>query len=981
MPAAATTPSPAVPTPAHPLHRTSASRASRLRRGQWALGLAVTLALALVQSTGFTRRTIELFSLDLRAQWFGASAPPSSSSIAVIAIDQQALDTVGRWPWPRERVAQMIDELRIAGARVVALDLLLDDPSLPRIVRDDAAPGGIRAVDDDQILADAIARHGSVVAAVSFPFDWALGNEAPPTAGPSRLSTPRVLEAVEGRPDAVDGPFDEAVDALRPLLPLDERDTSKGAAIDDLRLKLGVVRALAHHAPRSSILAPGDDAGGARWPVSSEPRSPAPPIAAAAARLASVTFDTYDFFDGRVRRIPLWVSSQGRLWPNLGLAAVAQFRAVDSGGVTIDASHTTLDARDGTTSTVHTRSELFSGRGPDGRSHSQRLDGIVYIPWPVALPDWRAQFEPPAVTRERLGEGSAKATSAAAETVAAGAVIDPVLIAERVAANLAEMDRAMRIAARDAISTQAEYDGLAAALRKETIGGPAWGAAYANLLVPWAAMLEDAKFQVQGANHVDLATLSEEERRVVQDARAIVDAGPRLAAEVDAGVSRIAERRREIREKVSGRICFVGWTATGSISDFVSTSVHPRTPGVLVHAAVANSLLTGLARDPGPAWLDALALLAMGLLGTWAGVRLGVLIGPLALAAAVVGWFLVTGEVFWDAQQTIVAFSAPSLAAVSGWGTVMLHRLLIEQRARRRTEERFRSYVSPAVVDILVNNPQLNSMAPQKRELTVMFTDLAGFTTTAERLGSERTAQLLAAYLRTMTEILQSTGATLDKYLGDGIMAFWGAPIADAHHAANACKAAVLMQRALVELNARGEFTDAGELVMRIGIASGELMVGDFGNPPRNSSYTVLGDTANLAARLEAANKFFGTKILVSSRVVQLAATSPVPGSAWRPIGRIVVKGKHQHEAIAELLDDTNSGGSSARIAATDAMVAAYVSGKFEECRHRADDLAREFSDVKLANLYRLAVDGILSGDSKDSQRGFEGTIELLEKG
>jgi class 3 adenylate cyclase/CHASE2 domain-containing sensor protein len=948
--------------------RSASSRATRLRRGQWALGLAVTLALVVIQATGITGRTIELFSLDLRARWFGASAPPSSTSIAVVALDDGAIERVGRWPWPRERLAQVIDELRIAGARVVALDLLLDDPSLARIVRDPDAPGGVRVLDDDQILADAMARHGAVVCAVSFPFDWLAGAGAAERIAPSdRLATGAIVDALRARPELATAPVDDALDALRPMLPEDERHTTRGAAVDDLRQKLGIARTLIEHTRRSGVLPPAQQA---LWPTSRDPRTPVPVIGMAAAKLASASFNTFDL-DGKVRRVPLWVRCEGTLWPTLGLAAVARFREVDASGLSVDTARTTLKARDGTTSTLRTRRELFTFRTDDGRVESKAVDGLVYIPWPVALPDWKAQFEPP------VGETA----GGAAETISAGAVLDPVLIGERIRANVAELDRAVDLAGREGVSTSPGYAERASAMRTAQPGSLEWSILERDQDDAWSRVLEDAKVLADSAQDVDLSTLTPEERRQVELARGIVAGVPALMREVDAGIGRLIDRRREIREKVSGRICFFGWTATASLSDFINTSVHPRTPGVLVHAAVANSLLTGLARDPGPAWLDALALLAMGLLGTWAGVRLGVLIGPVALAGAVVGWFLVTGAVFWDAKQTIVAFSAPALAAVCGWGVVMLHRLLIEQRARRRTEERFRSYVSPAVVDILVNNPQLNSMAPQKRELTVMFSDLAGFTTTAERLGSERTAQLLAAYLRRMTEILQSTGATLDKYLGDGIMAFWGAPIGDANHAGNACRAAVLMQRALDEMNTSGEFADAGELSMRIGLASGELMVGDFGNPPRNSSYTVLGDTANLAARLEAANKFFGTRIIASSRVVQLATIPPVEGVAWRPIGRIVVKGKFKYEMISELVDATKIGDAPSRIAATDAMVAAYVEGRFDECLSRAEDLAREFSDVKLANLYRSAARSAASGARSDSPRGFEGTIELLEKG
>src|SRR5262249_38374927 len=153
-------------------------------------------------------------------------------------------------------------------------------------------------------------------------------------------------------------------------------------------------------------------------------------------------------------------------------------------------------------------------------------------------------------------------------------------------------------------------------------------------------------------------------------------------------------------------------------------------------------------------------------------------------------WFLFAGVVLWDAGWKIAAVGAPSVAAISSWLGVLLHRLLVEERLRRRTEERFRAYVSPAVVDELVNNPQLDSMTPQRRELSIMFCDVAGFTALAERLGAEGTAGFLSGYLGKMTDTLLRHGATIDKYLGDGIMAFWGAPIQDPRHARNACRAA-----------------------------------------------------------------------------------------------------------------------------------------------------------------------------------------------
>jgi adenylate cyclase len=279
---------------------------------------------------------------------------------------------------------------------------------------------------------------------------------------------------------------------------------------------------------------------------------------------------------------------------------------------------------------------------------------------------------------------------------------------------------------------------------------------------------------------------------------------------------------------------------------------------VHVHAAVCNSLLTGFQRIPGPLAGQLLIVLSLGLVGTWIGVRSTVVGGPLLVIVALVLWGVFASVVLWGMYDRIWSIAGPTVAASAGWLVVVLHRLLVEQRSRRKTEERFKSYVSPAVVDILVQNPSLSSMAPQQKELTVLFTDIAGFTTTAEKLGSQGTAELLAIYLGTMTEVVQRHGATLDKYIGDAIMAFWGAPIDDLKHARNACTAAVEMMKTLDRLNEENAFGAAGVLKVRIGLATGELMVGDFGNPPRNSSYTVIGDTANLSSRLEGANKVFG---------------------------------------------------------------------------------------------------------------------------
>ncbi|MBC7772287.1 MAG: adenylate/guanylate cyclase domain-containing protein, partial [Pyrinomonadaceae bacterium] len=445
-----------------------------------------------------------------------------------------------------------------------------------------------------------------------------------------------------------------------------------------------------------------------------------------------------------------------------------------------------------------------------------------------------------------------------------------------------------------------------------------------------------AKDFVEFSADTDPATLEPDDAAFLANHKAIAAGVPLLLDQLRAGVTERQEVREKLKRILGGKLVFVGWTSTGSIADTAHTSINPKTPGVYLHAAVANAMLTGFAREFVPLWVDVLFICVFGALGTLTAIRPAVWASPLIAALLIVVWFFIAGVGLWDAAWRIASVTGPSLAVGGSWLAVTVHRLLVEQRARRRTEEQFRSYVSPEVVDILVENPRLGSVAPQRRELTVMMTDLEGFTSLAERLGEEETARVLGTYLGEMTRVLLRHGATIDKYLGDGIMAFWGAPLDDADHARHACSAALDMLATLERLNAQHIFGEAGQLRLRIGLAAGQLMVGDFGCPPYRSSYTVLGDTANLCDRLEGANKLLGTSVLVSGRVRELAERAPSPGRGggernrkdggpdtdaasknvlsgnnrflWRPIGRVRLRGRAGAEEVFELLGSSAPG-------------------------------------------------------------------------
>jgi class 3 adenylate cyclase/CHASE2 domain-containing sensor protein len=937
----------------------AAARAAAVRRRQWLLGIGATLIVLALQATGWLNQSrTELASLDTRATLFGRGSPPPSDEIAIVAIDDQAIDAVGRWPWHRERLAQALEELRLAGASVIALDLLLSEPQDERI-RPGPEGGGFTAVHDDDLLAAAMSGHGRVVLATNF----SLG--VPREGADGAISALAVDAALREHPHLRALPAAEAVDALEQILTPDAPVVGRAQRRAALLAALRAAQAFALHEAGSSAPAPPDLF---LWPRSTAPEPPVPLFAEAAARLANVTLDSLDG-DGRLRRVPLVVEARGRLWPVLGVAAVALHRGVGAGELVIGPRDAVMRFPGG---------EILATLRRD-RAGGRHVDGVMYLAWPRGETGWLRQF-PPAPADAIVDESGRRAS-----TVSILAVLNPVLIGERLARNVGQLDEAVRRAAAAGLIMPPEgYDAVAAAVRAIPAWDPQWPERFAAAEPAWRSIAEEAAGLLAMVEEAEPAT--DEERAVVDTLREIATKFPLVLGEIRDGVEQIRERRARAAALLGGRICFVGFTYTAALADVVSTSIDPRTPGVCVHAAIANSLLTGLQRTSVPPWVDLAAVAALGLLGTFVGVRGTVITGPLFVVLLVVLWFLVAGVVFWDGLRLIVAFTGPSLAAGGGWLAVMLHRLLVEQRARRRTEERFRSYVSPAVVDILVSNPSLDSMVPQKRELTVLFTDLAGFTTIAERLGSIRTAEVLATYLGAMTDILQSSGATLDKYLGDGIMAFWGAPIADPRHASAACEAVLRMVRTLDEMNDLGAFGDAGRLEMRAGLASGDLMVGDFGNPPRNSSYTVIGDAANLAARLESANRYLGTRILISQRLRDLAG----PSLLVRPIGRIAVKGKHAAEMIYELVGDLEPHGprTAEWVDLTRRAVEAYQRADFREAEAAFDRLEREFGDVGLAGLYRQAMqewrrrakEGGADGGVGGAPAGFDGTISLSEK-
>jgi adenylate cyclase len=240
---------------------------------------------------------------------------------------------------------------------------------------------------------------------------------------------------------------------------------------------------------------------------------------------------------------------------------------------------------------------------------------------------------------------------------------------------------------------------------------------------------------------------------------------------------------------------------------------------------------------------------------------------------------------------------APGVALGLAFVLAAAYSYATEGRQKLAIRRMFSHYMSDKVIAHLLEHPELLNLGGERRHMTLFFSDLAGFTSISERLSAEEVVGLLNDYLSRMTGIILEEEGLVDKFEGDAIMAFWGDPLPQADQALRACRAALRQQAALAELNQR--FRDLGlpPLAMRIGLHTGEAVVGNLGSEKR-FDYTAIGDTVNLASRLESLNKFYGTSIMASETTVAECGDAVV----FRELDRVAVKGKEKPVAVYQAL-------------------------------------------------------------------------------
>jgi adenylate cyclase len=382
------------------------------------------------------------------------------------------------------------------------------------------------------------------------------------------------------------------------------------------------------------------------------------------------------------------------------------------------------------------------------------------------------------------------------------------------------------------------------------------------------------------------------------------------------------------------KIVLVGAAATG-IYDMRTTPFSPVHPGIEIHASVIDNLLTGrfIAR---PGWSEtydvfAIAILSIvAALGLW---RLSPLPSIIFCAALFALHVFVAREVFVRYGLWLNAVY-PLLALVATYLSITVYEFVSEQRERRRLRNAFGQYVASEVVETIVRDPDKLQLGGEEKVLTVLFSDLKGFTSYSERYTPQQMIELLSEYYARMTERVFGCGGTLKEYVGDEMMAIFGAPIDQADHAVRACAAALDMRAHRHALSEEWVSQGRPRLYARTGINSGRMLVGNLGSKYR-FSYGVLGDNVNLGSRLEGLNKEYATEILVGENTVKLLGDEFL----LREVDVVRVVGKEKPTRLYELL-----AAAGAELPASEARaMESYSAGLAAYREQRWDDALRQF--------------------------------------
>ncbi len=395
-----------------------------------------------------------------------------------------------------------------------------------------------------------------------------------------------------------------------------------------------------------------------------------------------------------------------------------------------------------------------------------------------------------------------------------------------------------------------------------------------------------------------------------------------------------------------GKTVFLGATALG-VYDMRVTPFHANVPGVEVHATVADDILSGryIHRTGLQALVDLAMILAIGLLSFFLTARLrlqAAIPAVLGLAAAYVGlsyWLFLQGQWVSMVYPPLVAL----VALLVGGG----FRYMVLERNAREMRAMFSSYLSNKLVSQLEQDPGAARIGGDNREVTVMFTDIKGFTAFSERHKPQVVVARLNEYLGAMVQLIYQHDGTVDKFMGDGLLAYWGAPLSQPDHAKRAVACAVAMKQTIAELTAKWQQRGVEPFVIRGGIQSGDVVAGNIGSRGQKMEYTVIGDTVNQASRLEGMAKYYGVDFVVGDSTYLKTCDS----FRFRRLDRVRVVGKDIPVAIHELRGPVQPGEDRLDTLFT-AALAQFRQQQWDKAEQAFAAILAEFPDDMPSRLY-----------------------------
>jgi adenylate cyclase len=350
-------------------------------------------------------------------------------------------------------------------------------------------------------------------------------------------------------------------------------------------------------------------------------------------------------------------------------------------------------------------------------------------------------------------------------------------------------------------------------------------------------------------------------------------------------------------ETFANKIVVIGASASG-LFEARANPFAPADPGVMIHATVADNVRNGDFLRRASTATNIIIILVVGLI-----TALMVALLPAAWMSALAAITLAIGYVFMAAHYFAlddlwIDIASPTLAVLLTFTGGMTVSYMTEGRQKKQIRDMFSKYVAPEYVAQLAEDPTALHLEGRRAELSVLFSDIRGFTSISEKLEPPQVIAFLNEYLDEMAAIVKDSGGTLDKFIGDAVMAFWGEPIRREDHADRACDCALAMRDATIRIADRFESEGKPRIAIGIGVNTADVVVGNIGSLKHKLDYTVIGDGVNLASRLEGLNKDFATTIIISE------FTRARIGDRFdtRPLGGVNVKGKAENVQIFELL-------------------------------------------------------------------------------